>query len=378
MTTSPRSLLTLTAALLAALATACGTELPNAADDSDTDDLSATTYSMEMLRANPALLPSVSVPDGVHVNGRGRPMPAAELRDMTPEEFKWSSNNPAASWLFDANGIAGFKNLADPVMDADGKKVGAYARKPGDLYSDAGKLVWTNIDQGYLGDCYFASSVAAVFLADKGGTLTKNMIVPNVVNGKTVSYFATFYQASSRKVKVEVDIDLPHSNKSGNVLYMQSDDNTPGYEKWAPSLIEKAYAKWNTSYAHIGNGGTASDALFALTGKKTKSYSPKGTAVVAAIEAAGKESRAQVACTYGDHDGVKYDGTGVYSDHCYTLRGIVRKNGKVFVQLRNPWGPTEAGASEPTEPPDDGVQDGLFDLELSKFATLYHDVSIVP
>ena len=32
---------------------------------------------------------------------------------------------------------------------------------------------------------------------------------------------------------------------------------------------------------------------------------------------------------------------------------------------------------EPSEPPDDGVQDGIFDLELSKFQTLYWSVDIV-
>lgn len=96
---------------------------------------------------------------------------------------------------------------------------------------------------------------------------------------------------------------------------------------------------------------------------------------MAAIEAAGKTSRAQVACTHGEHDGVNYDGTGVYADHCYTLRGVVRKAGKVYIQLRNPWGPI-VSAVEPTEPPDDGVPDGLFDLEYSKFTTLYASVDI--
>src|SRR5205814_339646 len=143
---------------------------------------------------------------------------------------------------------------------------------------------------------------------------------------------------------------LIHSNRSGHVYYMDSVDNKPGYEEWAPSLIEKAYAQWHGSYNAIGSGGTAADAIYALIGKRTKSYSPTGTAVVAAVEAAGKAGRAQVACTYGDHDGVNYDGTGVYSDHCYTLRGVKRQGSSVFIQLRNPWGPIALPAVEPSEP----------------------------
>jgi hypothetical protein len=160
---------------------------------------------------------------------------------------------------------------------------------------------------------------------------------------------------------------------------MRSTDTKPGYEEWAPSLIEKAYARWHGSYTAIGNGGTAADAIFALIGKRTRSFSPTAASTVTAIESAGTAGRAQVACTYGDNDGVNYDGTGVYSDHCYTLRGVRRDGGKVYVQLRNPWGPIALPSTEPSEPqPGDGNDDGIFDLELSKFQTLYASVDIVP
>ena len=91
----------------------------------------------------------------------------------------------------------------------------------------------------------------------------------------------------------------------------------------------------------------------------------------------GKEGRAQVACTYGDNSGVKYP-VGIYADHCYTLRGIHRVGTKVFVQLRNPWGPGSATDAEPTEPMTDGVQDALFEISQADFARLYNSVDIVP
>ena len=363
--------------VLAVLAAACGAQSP-ATEDSDTDELSDATVSMEMVRKDPRLAPSVVVPEGRHVNGRGRPLDH-EFAVPGHERLGWGASNPASSWLYDANGLGQFKDLVDPKMDVDGGKIGTYMRKPGDLFAADGLLKWDNVAQGYLGDCYFAASLSAVLYADKGGTLTKNLIKPNTVSGKVVSYSATFFQASGRKVSVEIDIDLPHKTTSGHVLYMRSTDTKDGYEEWAPSLVEKGYAKWHKSYIAIGNGGTASDAIYALTGKYTRSYNVKSASTVTAIEAAGKASRAQVACTYGDHDGVKYDGTGVYSDHCYTLRGVLRKAGKVYVQLRNPWGPGSLTDAEPTEPtPGDGVPDGFFDLELSVFQTLYASVDILP
>src|SRR6185503_3908129 len=103
---------------------------------------------------------------------------------------------------------------------------------------------------------------------------------------KDVAYDVTFFQASGRKVKVEVDPDLLHSNKSGHVYYMASTQTKAGYEEWSPALVEKAYAKWHGSYKAIGGGGTAADAIYALTGKKTKSYLATDSGVVAAIDKA--------------------------------------------------------------------------------------------
>lgn len=361
---TPRSLLTLTALALVA---ACGAEAP-ADFGGDTDDLSDATVSMEMVRQNPALNRAVTVPEGRVVPGKGRPALSGGAAGGVDSPWKLG---PGTEWLYDANGLGQFKQLADPALHKDDKASATYARKPGDLFATDNKLAWDQVAQGGLGDCYFAAALSAVLFADKAGTVAKDLIQPVLANGKAVSYMVTFYQASGRKVRVEVDPDLPHSNKSGDVYYMSSTQNVAGYEEWAPSLVEKAYAKWHRSYNAIGNGGAASDVIWALTGKNTRDYSPKSASVVDAIEKAGKAGRAQTACTFGDKDGVAYEGTGIHSDHCYTLRGVLRKSGKVYVQLRNPWGPWHD-----TEPNDDGVQDGVFDLELAKFQKLYADVSI--
>ena len=84
------------------------------------------------------------------------------------------------------------------------------------------KLDWLDVEQGYLGDCYFAASLAATLYADNGKTLTKNMIVPHTVSGKVVSFYVNFFQANGRKVRVEVDPDLLHRNSNGHVYYMRN------------------------------------------------------------------------------------------------------------------------------------------------------------
>ncbi|MFN2549617.1 MAG: C2 family cysteine protease [Myxococcales bacterium] len=338
--------------------------------DSDTDDLSSTTFSMEMVRANPSLLPNVTPPKDVRVDGRARQETSIEGAMRQPLA-------QPGDFLYTVNQLGQFLQLPDPAVHHDDKGDATYSRQPGDLFEENGKLDWLDVEQGHLGDCYFAASLAAVLYADNGKALSQNMIVPRLKNGKIVSYYATFHQASGRKVRVEVDPDLLHRNTNGHVLYMRNTQTRPGYEAWSTSLIEKAYAKWHGSYEKIGNGGTAADAIHALTGKTTRYYDASDSSVIPAIEKAGKEGRAQVACTYGEHSGVKYP-VGIYADHCYTLRGIHRVGAKVFVQLRNPWGPGSASDAEPTEPPTDGVPDALFEISQADFARLYNSVDIVP
>ena len=202
-------------------------------------------------------------------------------------------------FLYTVNQLGQFLNLADPAIHHDDKGDATYSRQPGDLFLDD-KLDWLDVEQGHLGDCYFAASLGAVLYADNGKALSQNMIVPRLKSGKVVSFYATFYQASGRKVRVEVDPDLLHRNTNGHVLYMRNTQTKPGYEAWSTSLIEKAYAKWHGSYEKIGNGGTAADAIHALTGKTTDYYDASDSSVVSAVEKAGKEGRAQVACTFGD------------------------------------------------------------------------------
>jgi hypothetical protein len=43
---------------------------------------------------------------------------------------------------------------------------------------------------------------------------------------------------------------------------------------------------------------------------------------------------------------------GMVDSHAYSVEGVVSKNGKDYIQVRNPWGDTEVGS--------DGKNDGRF------------------
>src|SRR5438132_13939574 len=92
----------------ALLLAACGSAPAGSGDESDTDELSSSTYSMEMLRANPSLLPGVTPPPGVRVAGHARPL---ALDESKAPVFPIDRH----SWLYDANQLGQFLKLADPA-----------------------------------------------------------------------------------------------------------------------------------------------------------------------------------------------------------------------------------------------------------------------
>jgi hypothetical protein len=356
--------------LAALFAIGCGA-VP-AQDDSDTDDLSSSTYSMEMVRANPGLLPGVRPAEGQRTNGRPR-----HVKRWTRSSVHRRIDE--SNWLYTANQLGQFLHLPEPAIANSDKGSATYSRQPGDLFDDGGQFEWTDIEQGAAGDCYFLAALSAVLFADKSGAAAKNIIVPHLQGGKVVAYDVTFFQASGRKVRIEVDPDLLRK-PDGEIFYASSSQNQPGYEEWSTSLVEKAYAQWHRGFTAIANGGYAADGLFALTGKKTRSYKTSDSKAIAAIDAAARSGKAQVACTKSDKGkGSVAFPAGIYGDHCYTVAGIRRSGSQVFVTVRNPWGPGSASDSEPTEPPSaDGTADGIFDVTQADFARLWDSVDIVP
>lgn len=222
----------------------------------------------------------------------------------------------------------------------------------------AGGPSMNDINQGYLGDCYFLSSCAERAhqnAAAIGGLLTDNG------NG---TYGVRFYVAGKAEY-VTVNASLAN----GGAIFNRASD------LWG-SLLEKAYAQFQAinletgnsvnygdSYSTIGNGGLPADALEALTGASSfDNFYANGSswvdyrqnaaltytsasggfstgAVQTALISDLKAGDDLILCSYTN----AYDSSGkqtLVAGHALSIYGFDQATG--MFQIRNPWG-TESG-----------------------------------
>lgn len=233
-----------------------------------------------------------------------------------------------------------------------------------------GTIEPTDVQQGYLGNCYFASAMAA--LAQMHPEAINDMIEQKDDGTWEVTfkrYDWDTWQYEDKKVVVDGDL---WARASGEPLYGTS-NNTPCkpevMEMWFP-IIEKAYAKYHGSYDKIGSGGRASNVFEAVLGKRgydKKIAEMSKDEVWSEITRSVDEKRPVSA---GSHHGKEslYTNSGLYGDHAYTVLGYrTGDNGEKLIELRNPWGRSE--------PPGDGHDDGIFELKLDDFCTYFSGLS---
>ncbi|MDP2342072.1 MAG: C2 family cysteine protease [Deltaproteobacteria bacterium] len=259
----------------------------------------------------------------------------------------------------------------DPTMHKDELKPDGTAMYPlkrynGPLFLDGVKS--SDVRQGAIGDCFFPSAVAAV--AHQNPKAIENAITETRNAAGEREFNVKFYSRSGRMEIVTVDADLYTRSWGGPIYGTTTGTNDAAkMELWFP-ILEKAYAKWKGSYDKIGNGGSASDVMEAITGKRTTQMGTSWNSsdeLFKAIKAAGDLKQPMAAGTHDDEK--KYANSGVYADHSYSLLGAEEIAGKKYVLLRNPWGESEAG--------NDGKNDGYFKLEMDKFMKLYDGVDIL-
>jgi hypothetical protein len=255
-----------------------------------------------------------------------------------------------------AGAVIGGGVLPDPELRVGDAGRLKYKPAEGKLFVDG--LDPEDVIQGAIGDCYFLSTLAAI--ADRHSQLVEQMMKVN--EDGTVS--VTFYQRDRwnsplRPVEIRVDGDLPSTSFSRP--YARSADSR---ELWV-SILEKAYAQWQGGYQAIV-GGSARQVMEAITG-----WSPDFAWNAAAgpdalferLQAATAAGSLVTAATHIDAAGVSYAGTGLVSQHVYTVLGVEERDGTGWVRLRNPHGNGE--------PAGDGIDDGVFDLPVEKFVQLF-------
>lgn len=213
---------------------------------------------------------------------------------------------------------------------------GAYRQVSGTLF--VGGDTYADIKQGYLGDCYFMSSLAETAL--KNPSAITNMFV---VNGDG-TYTVRFYNNGNAQY-VTVDSYLP-TDSSGRLIYARLGAmyNNAGNELWT-ALAEKAYVQINemgwlrgalpgsgqNSYAAV-EGGYIYQALAQITGQSTTpfTYTTGSTSFNTFVTAFNQGK------SIGFASKSTPASSQVVGNHAYAVVGYNATNNTIT--LFNPWG----------------------------------------
>ena len=194
---------------------------------------------------------------------------------------------------------------------------------------------YTDMYQGYLGDCYLIASLGS--LAKSSPAVIQNMIIDNGDNTWTVRFYA-----NGTPDYITVDRMLP-TDSSGHLVYADCgvSSTNAGNELWIP-LVEKAYAEWNetgkegrdntNSYPSIA-GGWMADVYAQVLGRGAQNYGVTQGTKQAIIDSIGSNEAVTI--------GTIRNGDGLYGYHAYTVIGYTMATDTF--QLYNPWGTHQPG-----------------------------------
>jgi hypothetical protein len=234
------------------------------------------------------------------------------------------------------------------------------------------EITAADVAQGRLDNCYMPAAMASLAAADPKAI--RDMIRENPDGTYTVR-FHEWDQAASDFAQVYITVDTElYANKKG-VFYGEGRKiKGKGMVLWYP-LIEKAFATWKGSYEKIGEGGNSGSVLEACLGRWAQDVTLKKhardieTTWTSITEALKKRAPVVLGCYGRDKDSL-YRGTGIFSDHCYTVLDTKTEDKKRWVQLRNPW-----GCASPGRKKNDKTDKGVFWLPLEKVARYFSYLS---
>jgi hypothetical protein len=256
------------------------------------------------------------------------------------------------------------RDLPDPAPPREDRDVVRLQRFDGRPFIDRADP--RDVQQGYLGDCYFMASLAAI--AKDNPRVLENAIRDNGDG----TYRVRFYDDDGRAHDETVDADF-WVNARGRMRYGRSLTRD---ELW-PALIEKAYAQWKGGYGAI-ESGKGKDVFRALMGQRANRVATADQTadqLWARVRSATRDGRPMVADTYGTEK--KYLRTGIADNHVYTVLGTQEEDGHRYVILRNPWADTEyENGAYQTDVDDDGDgrvdgNDGIFRMRIEDFKRLF-------
>jgi hypothetical protein len=211
-----------------------------------------------------------------------------------------------------------------------------YRQTAGTLF--VGGASYTDIKQGYLGDCYFVSTLAETAL--KNPSIITNMFI---VNGDG-TYTVKFYNAG-KPIYVTVDSYLP-TDASGHLIYadLGAMYNNTGNELWT-ALAEKAYAQLNAmGFVRPGLSGNGLNAYSAIEGGYIYAAQSQitGLATTPFTSTASASSFQAFVNAYNQGKEIGFASkptpasSSVVGNHAYAVVGYNAAN--QTVTLFNPWG----------------------------------------
>ena len=198
----------------------------------------------------------------------------------------------------------------------------------------------TDVNQGYLGDCFVCSAIAS--LALQRPDYITNMIHDNGDGTQSVRLYLTAsstyaFEASSFKMAPDSSIwitvhdsDLGQGmNSSGQLIVNYTQ------EIW-PQVIENAIAQLAGGYNVLNYGGNPAGIMSELTGAPvSKAFFALGGASMSTASQLRADLTAKDMVTFDTGATNSYN---LVSNHSYTLKSIDTINGVDYANFRNPWG----------------------------------------
>lgn len=196
-----------------------------------------------------------------------------------------------------------------------------------------------DIDQGYLGDCYFLAALASI------AQQHPEVIWDAIKDNGDGTYTVTFYQ-DGKPVEITVDNEFPvREDSNGNPTSQPAYANTGSIpqELW-PLIMEKAYAQLDgNSYSDI-EGGWRGEAVELLTGRPPQQLDLSATtpeeATIRLQELQNYLNDGHYLTAATRPKGLLENDAGwpsnVVPSHAYSIERVDVENGLIY--LRNPWG----------------------------------------
>jgi hypothetical protein len=215
------------------------------------------------------------------------------------------------------------------------------------LFGASGTPKYTDVNQGYLGDCYFVSALGETALQDP--SLIENMITNNG-NG---TYSVEFY-VNGQADYVTVNSQLPAMGGGYDWANGSTLEFANGPVSWV-ALVEKAFAELNGQSAAANYGGhPTGDAYEDLNGGTAISLSEITDQTFNTYNLSSGEStttlNSLMSTLYADFKAgdeiilstPNQDNGNLVGDHMYMITGVNSSAGTISIQ--NPWNTAYSGS----------------------------------